>query len=192
MKSDFQKFIYSGFKKELPKVIQESPKTQETLLDNIFENIQTCNVNQCSSQNINKTEIDNLLNKKYVSIGHKFINEIIDILNKKIKDKIIEMLKDNNNKDLIEKLNKINIKHVSAFTKGTLILNKKEYIEQIKDSLCTMNNYEKIYKIQFSQLLSKTLCEIKSCINHDETFEKIKEMVYENIKDMFNNCKKNI
>jgi len=189
MSSDFSKFIY-GFKKDTPKVKDKA----ETLLDIFKKNNQTCNINKCSNQNINKNNFTNYLYKNYTSIDYNFINGIIDILNQKIKDKIIEMLKDNDKKGLIEKLNKIDIKGIkdSIWEKLKLVRNKPKYMEQIKDSLCEMNNYEKNYKEQFAQILSDFLCEIRACINYDTVFLKIKEMVYQNIEEMFENCKKNI
>ena len=177
-------------KKDTP---QDKPQDKPQNILDIFENIKTCNIDKCSNGNINIQNFNNLLNGNYRNIGYEFINDIIDILNIKIKNQIIEMLKneDDDKKSLIEKLNNIDIKPLkSNWSILQLVSNKTEYTKQIKNSLCEMNKYEKKYKVQFAQILSNILCEIKTCINDEALFLRIKEMVYKNIRKMFEDCKK--
>ena len=174
-----------------PKKNIQSPiiETKQQNKENIFilKN-EDCIINKCNLSNIDEKKFDNLLNKNYTSIDNKFINEIIKIFNNKIKNKIIKLLQDKGETNLVKELNNIDIEpgYLSAIK---LLKNKKEYTNIIKNSLCKINKYNIEDKQQFAKILSDVLCEIKVCINNENSFEKIKKFVYDNINSLFNECK---
>jgi len=163
-------------------------KNIEVKKENIFIiNNEACTLNKCNLSNIDEKKFDNLLNKNYKSIDINFINEIINIFNNKIKNKIIEILQDKGENDLVKQLNTINIEP-GYFSAIKLLKNKEEYTNIIKNSLCRINKYN-IQDKHFAKILSDVLCEIKVCINNENSFEKIKKFVYDNINILFNECK---
>ena len=164
---------------------QQQNKENISILKN-----EDCTIDKCNLYNINEKNFDNLLNKNYTSIDNNFINEIIKFFNNKIKNKIIKMLQDKGETNLVKELNSIDIEPgIISFLK--LLKNKEKYTNIIKNSLCKINNYNIEYKQQFSKILSNVLCEIKVCINNEKSFEKIKQYVYDNINNLFNDCKTN-
>ena len=187
MTNFINKVIYTSKKKQDSNTIE---KNQVGSFDvDVFkynENI-TCD-NSCKYEyNLDKENINNLLNKNYTKLDIDFINKIINIYNL-TKNKIIDIIK-NENKNLVDKIQKIKIDPLkSVFNYPSLISNLVSNKNTFNELLCDINNtYNN--KIIFSIIISQILCKIKKCSN-DNDFQLIKNKIIDNIKDIFKDCKR--